>query len=207
MGKMRDLTGLRFGRLLVIRRAENDIAGRTMWLCKCDCGNEKIVYGSHLKNGVKSCGCYRKEKTTTHGGKGTRVHRIWENMKARCYNHNNTAYRRYGGRGIAICAEWKTFDKFRDWAMSSGYSDELTIDRIDPDGNYCPENCRWVTNKVQQNNLTTNHMLQYNGLNLSIAQWAEKCGIPYTTLLGRISRGWSVEKALTTPVKKNACTA
>lgn len=91
--------------------------------------------------------------------------------------------------------------------MSSGYSDELTIDRIDPDGNYCPENCRWVTNKVQQNNLTTNHMLQYNGLNLSIAQWAEKCGIPYTTLLGRISRGWSVEKALTTPVKKNACTA
>lgn len=157
--KLIDLTGSRFGWLSVMEKAPNR-GDQTYWLCKCDCGNTTEVNARDLKNGhTKSCGCNRLTNAniakTTHGKtKGSRkskdrvprIYNTWCNMKQRCGNPNNPAYYRYGGRGIKVCTEWeKDFMAFRDWAMRNGYSDTLTIDRIDGDGDYEPGNCQWVT--------------------------------------------------------------
>lgn len=160
MGRLIDLTGQRFGRLVVINRVKNDAENLVCWNCKCDCGNYKVVRGKDLRRGhAKSCGCWKKELLTavkpakTHGLYGTRLSRIWRNMKNRCYNTADKNYHWYGSRGITVCPEWRdNFQAFYNWAMSHGYSDELTIDRIDVDGNYCPENCRWVTMAEQNKN-------------------------------------------------------
>lgn len=167
MRKLIDLTGQRFGRLLVIRRVECEKHGEAKWLCQCDCGNETAVFGYLLRSGkTSSCGCSKhdetfrnkkKEQSTVHGGCGTRLYRIWIGMKNRCYNPNAAKYKDYGGRGITICAEWKNdFPAFRDWALSHGYTDALSIDRIDVDGNYEPSNCRWATAKEQRHNRRDN---------------------------------------------------
>ena len=160
--KASDLTGKRFGRLIVIERAENYISpqgqARKRWLCKCDCGNDVIVPASALINGEsKSCGCLQKEIAkntfTQHGKWGSRLHRIWASMKTRCYNRKSRSYKWYGGRGITICDEWmNSFQAFYDWAMANGYRDDLSIDRIDVNGNYEPSNCRWITIIEQQKN-------------------------------------------------------
>lgn len=209
-----DLTGQRFGRLTVVSYAftrKTDV----MWNCVCDCGKHTIVSRSDLKKGKsKSCGCYRIERSKeankgakhglTHGLSNTRIYHIWRGIKDRCFNEKKDRYKNYGGRGITICDEWRNdFQAFYNWAMLHGYSENLTIDRIDVNGNYEPSNCRWITKGEQANNTRNNHLITYCGETKTIAQWAKKIGIKYSTLSARInSYGWSIEKALTEKIHK-----
>lgn len=200
-----DITGQKFGLWTVIGFAEVK-DGHSFWRCRCDCGNEAIVRGSSLKQGrSKSCGCDREKrrikKITKHGGYGTRLYRIWDNMKKRCYNPNDISYPRYGARGITICEEWLTFKNFQEWAIANGYDDFLTIDRIDNDEGYTPSNCRWCDVKQQANNRRTSHYVTYNGETLTLKQWAEKLNVSYPLLFQRFNRGWKFERAISTPVK------
>ena len=211
MPKLRDLTGQRFGRLTVMERA--DTRGRVAWLCKCDCGNEIITRGDNLTGGGSiSCGCYNREQSskahTRHGYSNSRLYRIWLKTKTRCYDSNQKRYNSYGGRGITVCPEWReSFEAFRDWALANGYRDDLTIDRKDVNGNYEPNNCRWITNQEQQNNRRDNHYITYNGEKRTITEWARIFGISENALVHRINRGWDLDRAMKTPtgkrVKKN----
>lgn len=135
----------------------------------------------------------------THGMTGTRIHNIWRSIKRRCYTKSHIEYKRYGGRGITACDEWQEFIPFYEWSMKNGYQDNLTIDRIDPDGNYAPDNCRWATQKEQQNNRRNNHLITYNGKTQTAKQWSEELNIKNSTIITRLSRGWSVERTLNTP--------
>ena len=209
MNTIIDLTGQTFGRWKVIERAENSKDGSAKWLCECSCENhtKRIVLGRSLRNGSsRSCGCLKDElskQRAKHHGAGTRLYRIWRNMKERCYNPNNTYYKNYGGRGITICEEWRNnFSIFQSWAFSTGYEDNLTIDRINNDKGYEPNNCKWATRMEQSKNLQKNIILEYNGEKHTMAEWSRKLNIPYMALCHRIERGWDVERALSTPVQK-----
>lgn len=140
-----------------------------------------------------------------HGQRHTRLYSIWTDMKSRCCNAKRAKYARYGGRGIKVCAEWlNDFQAFYDWAMANGYSDDLTIDRINNDGDYSPENCRWITMKEQASNKSTNHLITHDRQTFTIAEWARRTGIPREVLKDRICRyGWKPDRALTTPVRKH----
>lgn len=207
MGRFIDLTGQRFGRLTVVKRVDDCVRSngkkRVQWLCKCSCkeGNEVIVCGDHLKNGhTKSCGCYQKEMaklhSTTHGFSNSRLESIFFGMKNRCYNKNSPRYKDYGMKGIRICNRWlSNREEFFLWALDNGYNDTLSIDRVDNDGDYCPENCRWVTSKTQANNTSRNRYVTYNGKTMTISQWSDEVNIPYRVLLYRITAGWDMEDA------------
>lgn len=208
MGKFRDLTGKRFGRWTVLNRVpHNDKDNKVLWHCKCDCGAEReINSGSLLSGNSKSCGCLKNENTSirvrTHGMSSTRLFHIWQGIRKRCNNPNSATFKHYGGRGISVCEEWERFEPFRDWALASGYSDELTIDRIDVSGNYEPSNCRWATQKTQKNNKRNNHYMSFRGETHTMAEWSEILQIPYSTLNRRKNLGWDDERALTQPVRK-----
>ena len=201
----KDITGEKYGRLTVINRIGRNRSGSITWLCKCDCGNEMVTSGKSLRSGkTRSCGCGRNEKiaaigkkNATHGGRHTKLYSHWTIMKARCNNPKNNRYELYGGRGITVCAEWaNSFEAFRNWALANGYRDGLTIDRKDTNGPYCPENCRWATAKQQNNNRRSNRVITHNGETHTLAQWAELTGIKSGTIQTRLTRGWTVEKAL-----------
>lgn len=151
--KRKDLTGQRFGRLVVIEE-EGRIDGRCLWTCKCDCGAiTKVRSGNLLSGGTKSCGCLRKDAPSKHNGKGTRLYNIWRGMIQRCEDPNQKSYKDYGGRGVQVCKEWRQdFSSFRKWAEGAGYAESLTIDRVNVDGDYCPSNCKWATRAEQNRN-------------------------------------------------------
>ena len=209
-----DLSGDRYDMLFVIRRIDNSKDGHIQYLCQCDCGNYKIVKANNLRNGkTHSCGCLKKKimadkqykhgDTGGHSGKSSRLYCIWSSMKDRCFRSNFRQWKDYGGRGIKVCDEWRNnYSVFKTWALSNGYHEGLTIDRINNDGNYEPCNCRWVTMKEQMNNKNNNHNISYNGKCQSLTKWAEELGIRRKTLDCRINRyHWPIEKALTTPVR------
>lgn len=197
-----DLTGNRYGKLVVVERLDTDSHGDTMYLCRCDCGNEIIAKQSNLVKGhYESCGQYGCKKTNkTHGMYQSDLYNKYYCIHTRCKNKSN---RLYGGRGISVCEEWSGpngFIAFMKWSMEHGYKEGLSIDRIDVNGDYCPENCRWIPLKYQQRNKRTNHMITYDGETKPAVEWGEITGISPYTILNRIKRGWTAERALTEPV-------
>ncbi len=206
---MIDLTGQRFGRWLVIELAGQSPGGNFLWLCRCDCGNEKPVLSGSLRSGVsKSCGCYSAELTTaknkTHGLYGTPEYCSWAGMKYRCLTPTCKRYEDYGGRGITVCERWMRFENFLE-DMGNKPSPEMGIERIDNDKGYYPENCKWGTEEEQQNNKRNSVFIEFKGIKKTLAQWAREVGIPCSALRARIiDYGWDIEKSLTTPSLKNA---
>jgi hypothetical protein len=196
-GKFIDLTGKRFGMVTVIGFVRvPDCYGRPLikWKCKCDCGNVKIMDGTCLRNGsTKSCGCWRNKR---HGMSYSKLYTHWQSMKNRCspsYHDPSVYYE----RGITVCNEWKnSFENFMDWALSNGYQEGLTLDRIDNDGNYEPDNCRWATMKEQSNNRRTTVRYELYGKNLTLGEWSEISGIQKETIRQRILHGWKLEDAI-----------
>lgn len=176
---LRNLSGEKFGRLTVSEYYGVSDKNQIFWKCICECGNEVIVKTADLTSGVrKSCGCLQVESGKSnykYGCRTNRLYRIWRGMKARCLNKKTPQYCFYGGKGISICEEWiHDFSKFQTWALSNGYSDELTIDRINVNGNYEPANCRWATIKEQANNKTNNLYITENGKTQTLAEWCEE---------------------------------
>lgn len=199
--------GERYGRLTVIR----DNGPRSVE-CKCDCGNVKIAVRKYLRSGdTMSCGCLHREKiaalSKSHGGSSTRLYRIWKGMRTRATNRNRSQAKDYVLRGIAVCEEWSDFGVFREWAISSGYSDGLTIDRIDNDGPYSPGNCRWSTYKEQSRNKRNTHVFTYNGIEYrTIKDLCSDLGLNYRRTWNRIRRGWSLEDSIEVgPCKSGPC--
>lgn len=201
MSKVDSLEGKRFGRLVVLRRAEDkkrkDGRKQSMWHCRCDCGNEKNIYSYSLLSGVTtSCGCYHNENlskiSSTHGLSKTRIYRIYCNMKNRCYNPNNSSYENYGGRGIKLCDEWlgeHGAENFIKWSMSHGYKDSLTIDRIKVNKNYSPDNCRWITKAEQTNNTRRTVWVEICGIKKPLKQWTNFMGWKYAKHSMKHERG------------------
>lgn len=196
--RIKDLTGQRFGLLvaLEIDDAESENHKRIYWKCMCDCGKMNSVVMDSLSNGrTRSCGCLKGTQKTSYG----RPYSIWEHMRGRCLNENNTNFANYGGRGISVTGKWKTFKGF--WEdMKDGYRDDLTLDRIDVNGNYEKGNCRWATMKEQGNNRRDTIYYIIDGEKMCQSDVIEKFSIPITTLYKRIKNGWDIERAVRTPI-------
>ena len=202
MPKLIDLRGQKFGRLTVIERAENAKDGKVRWLCQCECGNEVVVSSDHLRRGnTKSCGCLRGQN---HGMSKTKIYKKWKNIKKRCFNLNCKRYFDYGGRGITMFAEWiNDFQKFYEYVSKLPHygEDGYSLDRIDNNGNYEPNNLRFATTKEQSLNQRRTIFVEYQGVMMTLMEAAELSGIPYKTLLDRYHAGDRGEY-LFRPVKK-----
>lgn len=201
--------GTRFERL-VITRIFRKPRGKQTYLhveYHCDCGNDRSAAWYDVQSGkVKSCGCMKRERiifqNTKHGGRNTRLYFVWQDMRRRCEDSTRKQFPDYGGRGITVCADWHTFEIFREWALSHSYSDSLTIDRIDVNGNYSPDNCRFITIQMQQRNRRTSHPLTAFGETKTIRDWIDdpRCLVSYSTLSQRIVKlNWDAERAISTP--------
>lgn len=206
----KDIKGRKFNRWTAVKKVGVNKRGNSVWECVCECGNVRNIERSSLITGnSKSCGCYQKELlretkiklNTTHGKSRTKAHTIWKSMKGRCYNPNNKKYPIYGGRGIKVCAKW--LNSFEAFFEDMGEPPEdLTLDRIDVNGDYSPENCRWATLVEQANNRRDNVCYTYQGRTLTVAEWAREVGKAGSTIHSRLRRGWSFEKSITTPVRR-----
>lgn len=203
-----DLTGDKYGYLTVIKMADaRTNNGRIQWECICECGNHVIVPAHKLRSREKkSCGCHRYDCNyrSKKAKNNPRLYNIYCGMKKRCTKPSCKQYPQYGGRGITICDEWKTFEPFCDWALANGYdatadSKQCTIDRIDNSKGYSPDNCRWATAIEQGNNKRNNKFLTFNGETRTISEWSRHCGFKTGVIYQRLKRGWSVEKTLSTP--------
>lgn len=200
--KYKDISGQKFGQLTALYKLHNYHKTGSYWLCVCECGNFKEVYLGSLQQGLTiSCGCYHKKRIkevcATHGKHGTRIYKIWKDMKQRCYNTNNLSYKEWGGRGILICDEWLyDFMTFYDWSMNNGYKDNLTIDRIDNNKGYSPSNCRWTNAKTQSRNKRNNINITINGEVHCLTDWCKILNLNHKTVSTRLSRGWSIARAL-----------
>ena len=223
-GKAKNLKGQKFGNLIAIEQQGVHITRKTaMWLCKCDCGNEKLIAAHDLKHGTVSCGCVARQSklknlSLGHGWnkgiegesklvklekkrkyamlrlkaktKNKRIHCIWGGMNERCYHENHVSYANYGGRGIAIHEEWRNdYYSFQKWALSNGYEEHLTIDRINNNGNYEPSNCRWATSKEQANNMSSNRLITIDGITKNMGQWSDQYNIKRSTFSERLRHG------------------
>ena len=211
MSRLIDLTGQRFGRLVVVSMADRRPGDPVKWMCRCDCGNTKTVDGVLLRQGeTRSCGCLHRElvreRMTTHGTKHPRLHRVWAGMLNRTRNPNASNYKYYGGRGICVCEDWLDYASFEEWALASGYNEsseygKCTLDRIDDNGNYSPENCRWVDQFVQANNQRSNKNIAIGEEIHTMKEWSQINNLSYTAVRARIRRGWDPIQAVTQPLK------
>lgn len=194
-----DLIGKKFNKLTIIERCGSDNSYHKLYKCKCDCGNYAVLRGTNIIRGVtKTCGCLiietNTKRLTRHGKYGTRIYRIWNGIMTRC-SHSAKSHPRYSGRGIDVCDEWRSdFVNFYNWAMKNGYNKELSIDRIDNNGNYEPTNCKWSTNKEQARNNSRNVMIKYKGMTKCINEWAEYFGITENSIRYRLRKKWSMDK-------------
>ena len=193
MRPIKDITNKRFGRLIAI---EYDYVSKK-WICDCDCGSRTKVSLTHLQDGhVKSCGCLHRavskslgKNNIKHGDVGTKLYNHWRGMKSRCYYNKNKDFANYGGRGIVVCDEWKNdYLTFKNWSLTNGYQDGLTLDRINVNGNYEPSNCRWIDNISQQNNKRNNRVIKYKNNNYTISELSRVLGINYSTLWKTINK-------------------
>lgn len=192
-----DFTGQRIGKLLIVKKSESSDG----WICLCDCGNEIIVKSRELKHkNTKSCGCLnnellreRNKKMATHRMSNSRLYGIWAKMKVRCTKIENKDYDNYGARGISFYKEWESFEPFMEWAMNNGYNEKLTLDRIDVNGDYEPDNCRWITMKEQASNKRTSRYIEVDGVKRTVAEWARIIGVSRQGLRYRLEAGWSIE--------------
>ena len=198
----KNLTGLRFGKLTAIS-FNNYKNGKYYWNCICECGTECIKEGYKLEKGfTKSCGCLRIIKNSKHSDYKTRLYRIYNSMKYRCSNPTDTGYKWYGARGIKVCEEWlNNYQNFKKWAFEKGYNDTLSIERIDNDGNYEPNNCKWIPLKEQPKHTRKTKQIKYNGKTYTMNGLAKEFNINRHTLYSRLKNGWSIEKALIPPRK------
>lgn len=204
-----DIIGDKFGRWTVISFSHVDESNILFFNCECSCGTKKKVRKGGLKQGAsRSCGCLNLElvrkraiqKKAKGRVKDERLYNIWQSMKQRCNDENHSEFQRYGMRGIEVNEKWNnSYAEFKSWALNNGYSDELSIDRIDNDGDYTPSNCRWSTPKEQANNRSNSLNISFEGEEMTLAQWSEKLNIPYSCLYGRLNNGWSVERSFSTP--------
>ena len=199
-----DLTGQKFHKLYVIGLDHKDGHGIAYWKCQCDCGNIISVRGGNLRSGVvKSCGCLKHEShNAVHHMSNTKLFGVWWSMKNRCNNPKNPAYKNYGERGITVCEDWNnSSSNFFDWAKVNGYEEGLSIERIDVNGNYCPENCKWIPLVDQAKNRRFNYQITYNGKTQDLQDWCNELHLPYKLIHNRIFKlHWDFERAITEDV-------
>ena len=195
-----DLSGHRYGKLVVIKLAVDVPGKKKKWLCKCDCGNEVVVAGSNLRSGhstqCKKCQFETQKSNIKHGYSHTKLYYVWYGMLNRCENKKHKSYYDYGAKGIEVCEEWHKPEEFIKWALENGYKEGLEIDRIDTKGNYCPENCRWIPRLANANNKSNNKLIKHNGEEKTLAEWARYYNVNYKNLSRNLKKGYSLEEAV-----------